>query len=75
MFKTGHLIQQHRESIAACGVSDFFFYPGEKTLKKRPNMIGRHNEPSLADMRKFIHGVARGDGSVQDVILMLQHDK
>lgn len=38
-------------------------------------MIGRHNEPSLADIRKFIHRVALEDGLAQDVILMPQHDK
>lgn len=38
-------------------------------------MIGQHNEPSLVDIRKFIHRVPLEDGLVQDVILMPQHDK
>lgn len=38
-------------------------------------MIVRHNEPSLADIREFIHRVALEDGLVQDLILMPQHDK
>lgn len=38
-------------------------------------MIGQYNEPSLADIRKFIHRAALEDGLVQDVILMPLHDK
>lgn len=38
-------------------------------------MISQHNEPSLTDIRKFIHRIALEDDLVQDVILMPQHDK
>lgn len=38
-------------------------------------MISQHNEPSLTDIRKFIHRIALEDELVQDVILMPQHDK
>lgn len=54
----------------------FFFHTQEKkTLLKGASLIVQHNEPSLADIREFIHKVAQDVVSVQDVILMPQHDK
>lgn len=37
--------------------------------------MGQHNEPSLDEIRKFIHRVAPGDDLEQDVIFMPQLDK
>lgn len=55
----------------------FFFFTQvkKKHFKKGLSVIGQHNEPSLADIRKFIHRLALEDGFVQDAIFMPQYDK
>lgn len=72
------LIQRHREKAEKRVVYMYFFFPHpreKKPFKGGPGLIVRHNEPSLADIREFIHKVAQDVVSVQDVILMPQHDK
>lgn len=55
----------------------FFSAPKRKKrlFKKGPRLSVQHNEPSLADIREFIHKVAQDVDLVQGVILMPQHDK
>lgn len=52
-----------------------FLTQERKHLKRRLCMMGRHNEPSPPDIRKFIHRIAPGDGLVQDVFLIPEHEK